>query len=458
MITYEFDLGFIGFVLLVILNSQTSPDIFLNFFYSILSFFYDFETDFSFNDIKSISLFEILNDITNIITGPHDTNFFKLKLENNHIIKELITPDELEKILIEPMKNIFPLDKKKNKNKNKIKNDPIKQKKSKTIYENKPKEIHNEKIKKGKFQQNKSENEEFISNNEIIVSKKEEDSKGEEDSKEEEKSKEGKKESKKGEESKQKDKGDKKTRKKAKEDIQKEDSDKIIKQLLEQNENLLNEFNNMKKKLNELTENNNTLIEKNNILETRVNKLTQKDKKKSKIISDIQLKMTKVENDLIIIKFRDTIKAFIDYCYKGFAFDLSKFIGYDDKVNEIISKISHLKYKAIYDENTIEILIKLLRNIALQLKSGNAMAHTFDSKKPIFDQIIDNTNDKITNYSILKERFNNLNASDKIAAIVLTREKYYNNRKTLESEEKKIFEDINNLDKKLLMKKLLNNC
>ena len=113
MITYEFDLGFIGFVLLVILNIQTSPDIFLNFFYSILSFFYDFETDFSFNDIKSISLFEILNDITNIITGPHDTNFFKLKLENNHIIKELITPDELEKILIEPMKNIFPLDKKK---------------------------------------------------------------------------------------------------------------------------------------------------------------------------------------------------------------------------------------------------------------------------------------------------------------------------------------------------------
>ena len=112
LISHKFDLGFIGFVALVILNSKTSNDIFLNFFYSILSYFYDFKTDFSFNDIKSISLEQILNDITKIITGPSQTNYFKLIFTGEHIEKVFIGPEELEKI-IKSEKKIFPLDKKK---------------------------------------------------------------------------------------------------------------------------------------------------------------------------------------------------------------------------------------------------------------------------------------------------------------------------------------------------------
>ena len=457
LISHKFDLGFIGFVALVILNSKTSTDIFLNFFYSILSYFYDFKTDFSFNDIKSISLEQILNDITKIITGPSEANYFKLIFTGKHIEKVFIGPEELEKI-IKSEKKIFPLDKKKNKkNKNKIKKGPVIQKKSfEKITQNESREIQYMKKKENNennAQQNKNENKILISNSEIIESKE-----GEE-SEEEEEPKIGEglnvEESKEVEESKQNDTRDEQTINKKKEDISKEYLDEI----LEQNKNLLNEFNNMKKKVDKLVESNNILIESNNILETKVSKLenktqklVQKDKKRRKIVSDIQLKMTKIESDLIIIKFRDNIKAFIDYCYKGFAFDLSKPIGYDDKVNNIILKISHLKYKSDYDENIVEILIKILSNIKYQLKTGNVMAHTFDSTKPIFDQIIENINDKNINFSTFKERFDNIKASNKIKTIVFTRERYYNNRKQLELEEEKIFEDIEDLDKNLLKK------
>ena len=80
------------------------------------------------------------------------------------------------------------------------------------------------------------------------------------------------------------------------------------------------------------------------------------------------------------------------------------------------------------------------------------MAHTFDSTKPIFDQIIENINDKNINFSTFKERFDNIKASNKIKTIVFTRERYYDNRKQLELEEEKIFEDIKDIDKNLLKK------
>ena len=408
LISNKFGLGFLGFIALLILNNQKSPDIFLDFFFTILSYFFNFTINFSYSDLKDLSLEQILDGLTNNISID-SADYFELTFENNTISKKLISPDELEMIInqqnkkIEKSGKIFKSKNKKKKNKSynkeKIENainistSPIKIK-IKEEKELAQKELGKDLLKPKEEEIDKSNN---LNNNNL----------NEQDALNQIR-------------------------------MENENIKKTLNDVLDMNEKILNEFNKMKKDNTEL---------KNKIKNLK-NKMKEKDRKNRKGISDLEVNQTKVAKDLNIIKSRGAIKALIDYCYKSSG--LSRLESYEKKVNDIINIICHYKNNTKYEQEVVEMLIKLLATIKCQLDDGNKLAHPFDNTKPIIEQIIKIVNDKETDYSKLKERFNDSKASDTIEKIVYVREKYYNDPLTLQEEEKKAFDEIENMDSILL--------
>ena len=456
LISQGFGLGFLGFVALVILNNITSSlNNFFEFFFTILKGFFTFSVNFDINIFKLSSLSNVLNDFTQIFESEHDTNYFHLILDkDNHIVKQLSSPDELNDLFStnESKKKSFKKKKKKN-----IKKEYNKAEYNKTGIKsemNEYKEFNTKKEEEKMAQDNDEKKEIKTELNQNILSTNNEFNIIEH--KKEEEIQQNKNEGKelKGEERKE---GKVKIEKEDKNNKYLEEINKLIGRikLLEEDAKIRNNKiekleedakikNNKIEKLEEDAEIKNNKIEK---LEEDAEIMKKSNRKRRDIIIENQLKIAKIENDLDIIKSRNAIKAFIDYCYKGMNLTMSN--SYESKIKCIISKISHLKNNTLYDTNSIELLIQILKTILIRLKDGNKMAHLLDKYTPILEQIIKMIDDNKNDYTPIKKRLEEIGTSKILKKIILNREENYNDRSKMEKEEKIIFDEIEYLPKSL---------
>lgn len=401
LIANKFKLYFLGFIALVILNYSKSGVVFFRFFTLILETMFTFTIDFTEKDLEDMPVNNILEDLTNNFESREDTNLFHLQLSfsdqsSKHIIKKLFDLKEVKDYVSfgDEKKEKSSVSQKENKSKNKKdlnKNERTKKEKkseaiSEKIIENSKREEKNiENSKKDEKQEINIKEENKTPKNEdpnkIIEPKENEDEEDKEQHKEDEKF------------------------------VSRKELNAII-------NNIVNEYNQTLQKLNE------------------------KINKRRKEVFDLNIEIIKLKSELKLIKSRDLLKAFIDYCCQGLRIDTKN--TYENKTKNIIRKLIHFKYNTIYDEKIVINLINIFSNIYSKIQKGNELAHSIIKDKSFIESIIDiskNTGDE-NDFSNIIKIFKDEKTEELISSIINNRNNFFNDQELLKKNEEIIFKKI----------------
>ena len=80
----------------------------------------------------------------------------------------------------------------------------------------------------------------------------------------------------------------------------------------------------------------------------------------------------------------------------------------------------------------------------MKLKYGNILAHEINFNSPILEQIFKIIDGDNKNFIIVLKELKNVSAENFIKNLITIRKNYYKDKKTLEENEKLLYEKINN--------------
>mgnify|MGYP006873058738 CR=1 FL=1 len=174
---------------------------------------------------------------------------------------------------------------------------------------------------------------------------------------------------------------------------------------------------------------------------TEINSLNQKN-------SDNKLEILRLKSDLQLIKIRSSLKVFVNYMYVGLK--LYGDFDYESKITKIIYKLKSFTSdnSKEYDPQLLSSFKEFISNFTHKVDLGNLMAHKMNLDISILDQIFEllDKKKKYENVKLFLKK--NTNADTIIKELVKNREKNFLNKKLLKDEEAKIsmkITDLNNL-------------
>ena len=153
---------------------------------------------------------------------------------------------------------------------------------------------------------------------------------------------------------------------------------KIRKKLKEdnKNKNLIKEDNKEQSTPEEKPKANIIQIENdkyNNLLK-EINDLKGQNKRMMDYITNIDMKFTKTESKLELVKFRTALKSFIDFFYRAIGYDGE--LPYEKRVDKISEWLDDLSDHS--DKEFILDIKTLLKNSLRKLRLGNSISHKMD--------------------------------------------------------------------------------
>jgi hypothetical protein len=366
------------------------------------------DTKFSIEELEKIPINILYDDLYNIYNNIE--NFIILFIENNHLLKKEMDPQEVDGIIQKYNKKLEKKQKKRNKKR--------KKNQEKNALSNKEKNnIKEIKVPQKTFELEANEN----ANNTKTKNISEKETKTNEivDYQDNEKQYFEIKEN--------------ENPKKIKEDndnSQEETSLKdIINHLLEENEKSRTEISSLKKEISSLK----TEIIKNKNKHGKYKRIIKNMKSN---FEEINTKSTKLDNELKLIQLRDSFKNIIDLFSK--AFDISQDDSY---INKLIMIKIKIKQQKKFDVVKKEELCNFFEKIYFNLQFSNKNAHTIDLQKPILKQIFA--------YIDKKEKFHNLmidlekgKLNDLLRQLAVNRNENFNNKSSFIEEEEKIIDSV----------------
>ena len=163
-------------------------------------------------------------------------------------------------------------------------------------------------------------------------------------------------------------------------------------------------------------------------------------------ISDNKVEILRLKSDLQLIKFRSSLKVFVNYMYIGLK--LYEDFDYESKISRIISELDSFTSdnSEEYDEKLLSSFQEFMSNFTNKIGLGNLRAHKMNLNKSSWDQIFEmlDKNQKYENVKLFLK--NNANVDVIIKELIKNREKNFLNKKLLKDEETKINKKIPDLN------------
>ena len=155
-------------------------------------------------------------------------------------------------------------------------------------------------------------------------------------------------------------------------------------------------------------------------------------------IKNLNEDLSKLKYDLKLIKVREGFHGFIEYFFRIFGFE--GLLNYNTKIYEISRKLKEIKANNF---NLIKHLLILFEGIYTKLNTGNISAHDIKFDKPVIEQIFECLDFKTFSSELIK-KLRDIQAEKFIKDLIIIRKKFYYDRKIVEEQEKKIYNNLPN--------------
>ena len=142
----------------------------------------------------------------------------------------------------------------------------------------------------------------------------------------------------------------------------------------------------MEKRNKEVEERNKEMMQAIFFLTNKNRNLRNKHNTLRKKVKDTEIKLSKVEDTVHLIKAREVIKAFIDFFYFGLKF--TELVSYEERVFKTLERLNSKQSIKKIDSIVLSEINFLLNNCSDKLKLGNDYAHKFDRTKEAFAKLI----------------------------------------------------------------------
>lgn len=231
--------------------------------------------------------------------------------------------------------------------------------------------------------------------------------------------------------------------------------DKFMKTMKAQENKFEKKMKNQKEKIEEkFSQKYKTLEEENEALKNEKfinNKKHQKAqnalKNIKKNLEDLNDKYLDLEHKLDLILLRDPIKNIFDLFSK--ALNIPRDWTYINKKDKIKSTVNHKSITNITNNDLFDFLDQIYKEFI----NSNADAHSLDINQPILSQIF-NRIDPHGRLNNLKTVLEKGNINKLLKCLALNRKNNFNNKSKYSEEEKKIFDNVNNINDLLVEAKI----
>ena len=223
--------------------------------------------------------------------------------------------------------------------------------------------------------------------------------------------------------------------------------EKKLKEVEIRNEKYKKDFIELKNKYNIKEEENKKYFSKIKELQKENKNLKyffeQKFNKLNKDLINFENNANKLESELKLIEMREPFKIFIDYIYFTCGFTDSN--SYEYKMN-LIHDYLNSNLSKVNKGSTRKKLKYLIYLIYKNLKMGNELAHKFDVRLSIIEQIFSNIFPKeFHEFEIIKDIIQKNGGDDVMKAMILNRKNNYYNLDIMKKNEKIILSKVKDI-------------